>query len=184
MLHNHLMTKDNNYLRSACKLERRMRVLKPVLVIFGIALLFSVPDSTAFAANPSVPLKPVRGEVIINRTNSAWESQQVQEPCILPNPKDPARLVMFFSGVPATNRNVCFIGKAWALKSDPFTWHQDEHNPVFSPGKAGWDSGNIRLDAVLYLKEEDAYYIYYSGTAGSIQDRIGLAVCPAGADGY
>ena len=122
--------------------------------------------------------------MIINRTNAAWESQQVQEPCILPNPKDPDRLVMFYSGVPATNRNLCFIGKAWALKSDPFTWHQDEHNPVFGPGKQGWDSGSIRLDAVLYLPEEDAYYIYYSGTTASIQDRIGLAICPAGADGY
>jgi hypothetical protein len=36
----------------------------------------------------------------------------------------------------------------------------------------------------LYLNEEDSYYIYYSGTPASIQDRIGLAVCPAGTDGY
>jgi hypothetical protein len=158
--------------------------MNSTLFVLTSVLLFSVPDPTAFAASVAVPLKPIRGEVIINRTNSAWESQQVQEPCILPNPKDPARLVMFYSGVPATNRNRCFIGKAWALKSDPFTWHQDEHNPVFSPGKEGWDSGSIRLDAVLYLDEEDAYYIYYSGTSASVQDRIGLAICPAGADGY
>src|SRR5216684_3586967 len=120
------------------------------LLALGAAILLSVPDSPVFAADAAVPLKPIRGEVIINRTTSAWESQQVQEPCILPNPKDPARLVMFYSGVPATNRNRCFIGKAWALKSGPFTWHQDDHNPVFSPGKQGWDSGSIRLDAVLY----------------------------------
>ena len=126
------------------------------LLVLVVALQLSVPDSLVFAANAAVPPRPIRGEVIINRTNSAWESQQVQEPCILPNPKDPKRLVMFYSGVPATNRNLCFIGKAWALKSDPFTWHQDEHNPVFSPGKSGWDSGSIRLDAVLYLAEEDA----------------------------
>jgi hypothetical protein len=158
--------------------------MKSALVILTIARLFIAPDSTVFAANVAVARKPIRGEVIINRTNSAWESQQVQEPCILPNPKDPARLVMFYSGVPATNRNLCFIGKAWALKSDPFTWHQDERNPVFSPGKEGWDSGSIRLDAVIYLEGEDAYYIYYSGTTASVQDRIGLAICPAGADGY
>ncbi len=158
--------------------------MKSFLFVLSAALLLSAPDSPVFAANATVPLRPIRGEVIINRTNAAWESQQVQEPCILPNPKDPARLVMFYSGVPATNRNTCFIGKAWALKSDPFTWHQDEHNPVFSPGQSGWDSGSIRLDAVLYLAEEDAYYIYYSGTTASMQDRIGLAICPAGADGY
>jgi hypothetical protein len=158
--------------------------MKSTLLLLGAAVLLSAPDSPVSAADATNPRTPIRGEVIINRTNSAWESQQVQEPCILPNPKNPARLVMFYSGVPATNRNLCFIGKARALKSDPFTWHQDEHNPVFSPGKQGWDSGSIRLDAVLYIAEEDADYIYYSGTTASVQDRIGLAICPAGADGY
>lgn len=134
------------------------------------------------APNP----RAIRGEVIINRKTADWESQQVQEPCILPNPKDPTRLVMFYSGVPASNRNLCYIGKAWALKSDPFTWHQAGTNPLFAPGKEGWDSGSIRLDAVLYVPEEDAYYIYYSGTkvAGGAHDRIGLAICQAGTDGY
>jgi hypothetical protein len=146
---------------------------------------YSPHDSPVLAAaNAAVPAVPIRGETIIRRTDAAWESQQLQEPCILPNPKDPARLVMFYSGVPATNRNLCFIGKAWALKSAPFTWHQDQANPVFGPAKQGWDSGSIRLDAVLYLAEEDAYFIYYSGTTASVQDRIGLAICPAGADGY
>src|SRR5665213_737395 len=158
--------------------------MKLLPVVFTLALLIAIADSSVFGVNAAAPLKPIRGEVIINRTTAAWESQQVEEPCILPNPKDPARLVMFYSGVPATNRNLCFIGKAWALKSDPFTWHQDEHNPVFGPGQHGWDSGSIRLDAVLYLEEEDSYYIYYSGTAASIQDHIGLAICPAGTDGY
>lgn len=126
----------------------------------------------------------IRGEVIINRKSADWLSQQTQEPCILPNPKDPTRLVMFYSGVPSSNTVLCYIGKAWALKSDPFTWHQDDDNPVFGPGKDGWDSGSIRLDAVLYIPEKDAYYIYYSGTRSTTQDRIGLAICPAGADGY
>ena len=130
------------------------------LLLVGAGLLWSAQNVPVFAANVTVPRKPIRADVIINRTHSAWESQQVQEPCILPNPKDPKRLVMFYSGVPATNRNTCFIGKAFALKADPFTWHQDEDNPVFSPGKQGWDSGSIRLDTVLYIAEEDAYYIY------------------------
>lgn len=158
--------------------------MKTALLNFGAALHAFAASFAILAANGAVPMAPIRAKVIINRTSSAWESQQVQEPCILPNPKDPARLVMFYSGVPATNRSVCHIGKAWALKSDPFTWHQDEHNPVFAPGKEGWDSGSIRLDAVLYVAEEDAYYMYYSGATGSVQDRIGLAICPAGADGY
>jgi len=157
--------------------------MKQFLLKLGLACLLSLM-SGVLAAEPPVPAAPIRGEVIIRRTTSAWESQQVQEPCILPNPKDSKRLVMFYSGVPATNRNLCFIGKARALKSDPFTWQQAEQNPIFSPGKQGWDSGSIRLDAVLFVAEEDSYYIYYSGTTASVQDRIGLAICPTGSDGY
>ena len=126
----------------------------------------------------------VRGKVVIDRTGRAWQSQQVEEPCILPNPKDPGRLVMFYSGVSAANRTVATIGKAWARVEDPWTWHQDENNPFLGPGQQGWDAGTIRLDAVLYIPEEDAYYIYYSGATGPIHDRIGLAICPVGADGY
>lgn len=92
---------------------------------------------------------------------------------------------MFYSGVPAADRGTCFVGKAWALKSEPFVWHQDPANPVFKPGAAGWDSRSLRLDCVLYLPEQDAYYIYYSATdKADAQDRVGLAICPAGADGY
>lgn len=124
------------------------------------------------------------GQIIIDRTGSAWQSQQVEEPCILPNPKDPGRLIMFYSGVSAANRTMATIGKAWADVRDPWTWHQDAGNPFFAPAPGGWDSGTIRLDAVLYIPEEDAYYLYYSGTTGPIHDRIGLAICPAGEDGY
>jgi hypothetical protein len=150
----------------------------------AVGLLAWGVGSVCRADEKLIPNPAVRGEVIVKRTDAPWESQQVQEPCILTNPKDPARLILFYSGVPATNRGVCFIGKAWAWRSDPFTWHQDRRNPVFGPGKQGWDSANIRLDCVLYRPERDEYEIYYSGTAGSIQDHIGLVVCPAGADGY
>lgn len=150
---------------------------------FLVVLALSASAADARDAEPT-PAYAVPARIIIDRTTASWESQQVQEPCILPNPKNPDRLVMFYSGVPASNRRLCYIGKAWALKSDPFTWHQDEGNPIFSPSAQGWDSGSIRLDTVLYVPEEDSYYIYYSGTKRDIQDRIGLAICPAGTDGY
>ena len=111
-------------------------------------------------------------------------SQQIEEPCILPNPKAPGRLIMFYSAVSSSNRVVAAVGKAWADTRDPFRWRQGEANPVFRPAGRGWDSSTIRLDCVFYVPEEDAYYIYYSGSVGTIQDRIGLAICPAGADGY
>jgi len=136
------------------------------------------------AQPPGEPAAAVRGEIVLPRAGREWMSQQVEEPCILPNPKVPGRLVMFYSAVSASNRVVAAIGKAWAETRDPFRWHQDEANPVFRPAQHGWDSTTIRLDTVLYIPEEDAYYIYYSGTTGNVQDRIGLAICPAGDDGY
>jgi hypothetical protein len=126
----------------------------------------------------------VRGEVVLARASHEWMSQQIEEPCILPNPKVPGRLVMLYGAVPASNRSYAAVGKAWADENEPLKWHQDEANPIFGPSAGGWDSGSIRLDTVLYIAEEDAYYIYYSGTKGNVQDRIGLAICPAGADGY
>ncbi len=136
------------------------------------------------AGEPGMPPPPIRGEIVLARASHAWMSQQIEEPCILPNPKVPGRLIMLCSAVASSNRVVAAIGKAWADTHAPFRWHQDKANPVFGPAGHGWDSTTIRLDAVLYLPEEDAYYIYYSGSSGTIQDRIGLAICPAGADGY
>ena len=143
------------------------------------------PPGPASAPETAPETTRVKGERIIDRTTSAWQSQQIQEPCILENPKDPDRLIMFYSGVPAADRGTCFVGKAWALKSEPFVWHQDPDNPVFKPAATGWDSRSLRLDCVLYIPEEDAYFIYYSATdRDDAQDRIGLAICPAGEDGY
>ncbi len=102
----------------------------------------------------------------------------------MPNPKVPGKLIMFYSAVSSSNRVVSSIGKASADARNPFRWRQDDANPVFRSIGRGWDSKTIRLDSVLYIPEEDAYYVYYSGSAGTIQDRIGLAICPAGKDGY
>lgn len=158
--------------------------LRPSLWIALVTCVMAASLTSAFAAS-SASSGAVRGRVFIDRLSAPWQSQQVQEACVLPNPKDPEKLIMFYSGVPASNRRTCFIGKAWALKSDPFTWHQDPANPVFLPaGGEAWDSNSIRLDAVLYIPEEDAYYIYYSGSRSIVQDQIGLAICPAGPDGY
>jgi hypothetical protein len=143
--------------------------------LLAVGLLPRVPSATA---------ESVHGKMILSRADHPWMSQQIEEPCVLPNPKAPGKLIMFYSAVPKSDRAVCAIGKAWADVSDPLTWHQDEANPIFSPTGKGWDARSMRLDAVLYVPEEDSYYIYYSGTEGTVQDKIGLAICPAGADGY
>ena len=142
------------------------------------------PAVGSTTATAPAPIAAVRGSIVLSRASHGWMSQQIEEPCILPNPKMPGRLIMFYSAVSSSNRVVAAIGKAWAETRDPFHWYQYDANPLFRSAERGWDSSTIRLDAVLYVPEEDAYYIYYSGTTGDIQDRIGLAICPAGVDGY
>jgi hypothetical protein len=166
-------------------IDRSVRVLRldKMARVILVAVL-SYLSSSAQAQSSKTDPAAIRGEIVLARSSHAWMSQQIEEPCVLPNPKSPGRLVMFYSAVSSSNRAVAAIGKAWADKRDPFRWHQDEANPIFRPSRRGWDSTMIRLDAVLYLPEEDAYYIYYSGRNGDEQDRIGLAICPAGADGY
>lgn len=157
-----------------------MKDLVRIAVWVALVGLLAVPAPVWAEDAPAA----VRGEMVMARADHPWMSQQIEEPCILPNPKTPGRLIMFYSAVSSSNRVVAAVGKAWADASDPFRWHQDDANPIFSPGKQGWDSTTIRLDAVLYIPEEDAYYIYYSGSTRSVQDRIGLAICPAGPNGY
>lgn len=167
-----------------------MRILKravPILPLLPSALAVAAAlYLSTYAQAPSSLTNPatIRGEMILARSSHAWMSQQIEEPCILPNPKSPERLIMFYSAISSSDRVVAAIGKAWADKRDPFRWHQDEANPIFRPSASGWDRTTIRLDTVLYVPEEDAYYIYYSGTSGTVHDRIGLAICPTGADGY
>ncbi len=150
----------------------------------AVAATVTLTGTQLWAGEPGTPPPPIRGEIVLARASHEWMSQQIEEPCILPNPKVPGRLIMFYGAVSATNRVVAAIGKAWADTHSPFRWHQDEANPILRPAELGWDSTTIRLDTVLYLPEEDAYYIYYSGSTGPVQDRIGLAICPTGADGY
>ena len=106
-------------------------------------------------------------------------SQQI-EPCILPN-QMPGRLIAFYGAKKRRTGPMPRLGRRGRM-SDPFTWRQDEANPIFvRQERLGF--GEL-ADTVMYIPEEDAYYIYYSGTIGNVQDRIGLAICPVGADGY
>ncbi len=119
---------------------------------------------------------------IISCGGGGWKDGQVNEPIILVNPKDPSRLVMFYSGM-KLGGNGGAIGKAWASAADPFTWHEDEGNPVLVNETAtpARDVG-VRLDSVIYDAGSDEYRIYY--TTYGAGDYISLAICPAGADGY
>ena len=145
---------------------------------------------------PLIPAAPARHaarsgpspRLIVNYGGGGWKDNQVQEPCILANPKDPAKLIMFYSGATTqAHGSVGSLGKAWANVSDPFTWHEDASNPILRGvrGTAFDESAYIRLDSLIYNESLDEYWIYYTGnSAKTHRDAIGLATCPAGKDGY
>jgi len=127
-----------------------------------------------------------RVERIIN-WGGGWKDGQVQEPVVLPNPKDPGKLIMIFAGaILAEKGGVGCIAKAWASVADPLTWHEDPNNPILKPDpSAAFESQSIRLDSAIYNEATDEYWIYYTGHNGKTNvDAIGLATCPAGKDGY
>jgi len=136
------------------------------------------------AARAAVPLP--RPRMIIKYGGGGWKDGQVQEPCILVNPKDAGKLIMFYAGMKLGGREGA-IAKAWADVADPFTWHEDAKPPLLNAqqGAAFGETGCIRLDSVIYNEALDEYWLYY--TAYSVKthsDAIGLATCPAGKDGY
>lgn len=105
-----------------------------------LVMILTLAGALSWAAAPGTQPPPIRGEIVLARASHPWMSQQIEEPCILPNPKAPGRLIMFYSAVASSNRVVAAVGKAWADTRSPFRWHQDEANPVFGPTGRGWDS--------------------------------------------
>jgi hypothetical protein len=150
---------------------------------FFICLLglfsFTIQAQQFVTSNPPVP------RMIITNGGGGWKEGQVDEPCILVNPKDHTKLIMFYGGM-EPGGYVSSIGKAWANVNEPLTWHEDASNPLLrgDPGIA-FEGGGIRLDTVVYQAALDEYWIYYTGTnPRTMEDAIGLATCPAGPDGY
>ena len=91
--------------------------LRQILSAVAMAIVWTMssrPASFAWTEQPRPRPGAIRGEIILPRAGHDWMSQQVEEPCILPNPKAPGRLIMFYSAVSSSNRVVAAIGKAWA----------------------------------------------------------------------
>jgi hypothetical protein len=144
--------------------------------------LFLVP-ALAQDAVSAVPSKPRK---IIDCGGGGWKDGQVQEPCVLVNPKNPGQLIMFYAGMKLGGREGA-VGKAWASAADPFAWHEEAESPLLGPeaALASNPSAYIRLDSVIYNEVRDEYWIYYTeNRAQTPADTICLATCPAGKDGY
>lgn len=153
--------------------------LAPALLVLAIL----APGTEARAAEGSG--KSAGPTKIISYGGGGWKEGQVNEPIILINPKQPGKLVMFYSAMQLGGSGGA-IGKAWADASSPLVWHEDPQNPILSrdPG-IPFELSSIRLDAVIYHREHDEYWIYYTGNNAQLNyDAIGLATCPTGEDGY
>lgn len=73
---------------------RRSRLtITALLATLAAALTYLVPF--ALAQQPGVPPAAIRGVIVLPRAGHDWMSQQVEEPCILPNPTVPGHLLMF-----------------------------------------------------------------------------------------
>jgi hypothetical protein len=83
-----------------------------LLWLMGALVVPAIVQQPIVATSPA----PVK---IIDYGGGGWKDGQVNEPCILVNPKDSSKLIMFYSGM-KLGGSAGAIGKAWANVSEPF----------------------------------------------------------------
>lgn len=64
---------------------------------------------------------------------ATWKARQVHFPYIIEDPFDNTKLIMFFGGGSISEGSLYRIGRATALKSNPYEWTEYVGNPVFEP---------------------------------------------------
>jgi len=141
----------------------------------------------------SMPPIRYKGNPIMKHGGFPGAGGQIMETCILVNPKDSTRLIMFFAGqnLIKSDGGRGALAKAWAYRSNPLVWYQYEGNPILTPDPSiPFETFSVRLDCVLYNERTDEYWIYYTGRTdkpflnNGATDAVGLAICPSGKDGY
>lgn len=149
--------------------------------------------STFAEFESAMPPIRVKGNPIMKHGGFPGAGGQIMETCILVNPKDSTKLIMFYAGqnLIVSDGGRGALAKAWAYRKNPLVWYQYEDNPILTPDPSmPFETFSVRMDCVLYKPETDEYWIYYTGRTDAPQnnngevDAVGLAVCPAGKDGY
>ncbi len=115
-----------------------------------IPLLFCLLGSLSFSiqaqqtgTNTSAPKK------IINYGGGGWKDGQANEPCILVNPKDKSKLIMFYSGM-KLGGSAGAIGKAWANVAEHwYLYFQAAHSGYYI--KQHWALGGIECTDILKM---------------------------------
>ena len=152
----------------------------------GVFLLAVFLSACATAAQPTGeslasacyarPTQPA----ICSRTGD-WKDSQIYDPTLLVNPKDPAQLILWTSGMyaPVASGEQC-IGRFTASVKDPKCWVEEAANPVFRKSTNGWDNGyyGVRLGSVVY--DQGTYLLYYTGITADGHFKLGLATSEDG----
>ncbi|HUO64982.1 MAG TPA: hypothetical protein VMT97_14810, partial [Terriglobales bacterium] len=136
--------------------------------------LFDRLPFVRYASNPVIPLGG----------SGSWYEEQVFDPCVLVDPSDATKLIMFVSGMasPVASSNVT-VGRFDGTVANPYSWSEHGgtgHGQVLLPGSGGsWDQTAVRLGSCFY--DSGTFYIYYAGySSGSGVSQIGLATSTDG----
>lgn len=148
---------------------RNGRVLRPVDGGTGqdpqtaSGLLALAPPGRLNSINPIIPH--------FGDPTTGWAGGQTMECCVLVDPHDSSRLLMYFCGQGLDGLNG-YIGRATAAVTDPTHWTFDPRNPLFG--------GSNRLDSIVYDPVADLFMAY--STLSTNNAEINLYTSP-GTDG-
>jgi hypothetical protein len=110
-------------------------------------------------------------------TGNFFDSQSY-DPCIIVNPTDSSKLIMFFTGMGApVQTGEQKIGRATANISDPTIWTvSNSGNPVMTATLAyETGGGGIRADSVIYNPGDSKLYLFYTAKESGTGATCALA---------
>jgi predicted GH43/DUF377 family glycosyl hydrolase len=128
---------------------------------FGYA---TSPDGLHWARYPNNPIMtPIPG---------SWEKEGLYEPVVL---YDGVSFRMWYSA----NSSIDTASTGYAVSSDGINWTRYPGNPIMRPGPAGsWDAAEA--DVASILLEGTTYKMWYIGSSGNFNYRIGYATSSDG----
>jgi hypothetical protein len=156
-----------------------LRRLALTLMLLWSAAAFaeqvSISSLTRYSGNPIVPF-------------SAWpltnnNGGQVAEPCIIVNPADSSKLIMYFSAFDTQQTGQ--VARMDGLAANPQSgWNLAGAVFTTVPRGAGgsWDAQYVRIGSCFYQGSwpSGTFYIYYTGGDASNNNKAGLATSTDG----
>jgi hypothetical protein len=122
------------------------------------------------------PNKYVSNPIISH--GGGWKDSQLHYPCILIDPTDATKLMMWVGGLAApVSTGEGSIGLYYGTVADPYTWVPYAGNPVFTKnGVSGWEFQSVFPDTVIWNPVTSRFWMYYTGcSAGNVGESVGLA---------